>query len=206
MPGRENTFRRIDFRNAVWQSDLPASAKLLALAYESWAGVDTREVWVTDEHLRKRTSFSHDTISRHRKTLVGLGWLQLVSAAMPGRCARYRLAIPRGHAPANDTADTISGVLDPEQVDGRLILRDEASDSAYEDSRRSDANSNHNKNQEQRVLPTLLVQSQREIDDYRTPSACDRNVPSGDEEAKIDARRAAIGDVVGALQTRWEES
>lgn len=179
-----NTLRRIKFRNAVLESKLPAGAKLVALVYESFGGTDMDAVWVTEESLQRRASMSRDTVIRHRKKLVDLGWLVLVTRATPDRCARYRLVVGDG-----------------------LNLRERASDSATSQDWESDPNSDQNNDQEQCVPPTPDARQICRTDEaVQRPTLVRRQgVLSKDGDAEIEERLAAIGRVADAFQERWDQ-
>jgi hypothetical protein len=85
---------RLAFRNAVWNSDLKYGPRLVALAYEQFAGKrGLDEVWVTEENLVRMTGMGRDACMRYRAYLVAKGVLVLVCSAdrRRGRSAVYRL-------------------------------------------------------------------------------------------------------------------
>jgi hypothetical protein len=192
VPSSANTEQRIRFRNAVLESDLPPSAKLVAIVYESYAGVDTDQVWVTPENLRRRTSLqSDDTIIRHRKKLVDGGWLELVAPATYGYCARYRLTVPHPQAAANVPVNLDN--LTDRPGDG-LNLHHPESESAVGGHRESVPNSNHNNDRKQCDPPDppgTPFGAPGASDDEASSSRAQPTQVIDVEAAKREARRAA---------------
>lgn len=100
MSGRHNdepTFGSL-YRTAIWDSDLPPYARLVALAYANHAGLiyGTDRAWVAQRQLMRKTGIpSFETVNNAIKILTGRGWL-VDEGHPPGRVQRrvYRLTNP----------------------------------------------------------------------------------------------------------------
>jgi biotin operon repressor len=90
---------RNDWRDAVWESELPSLAKLLALAYADHAEPDGARVWVSWERLAERTGMGNGSVGRQVKVLRDGGWLTVVDPGKGRRPTRYRLSQPNRLSP-----------------------------------------------------------------------------------------------------------
>lgn len=140
----ENLVRRLLYRNAVWESSLSTKAKLVALAYEKYAGKGTEKVWVAGDNLRRITHMSRDTANKALRELEHGGWLTVEEAAAQHRSTRYRLTVP---STAPDVAKAWTLGMRPKAASpsGSVpIPRRQRSDSEGSAFRRSETNSNTN--------------------------------------------------------------
>ena len=84
---------RVQWSQAVWESDLSTRAKIVALCYADHMQPDAR-AWVTTERLAQRTSMSERNAIRGRGDLEDAGWLVLDVAATNRTAAVYLCLIP----------------------------------------------------------------------------------------------------------------
>ncbi|MCT2279010.1 hypothetical protein M3G91_15415 [Micromonospora chalcea] len=113
------------YQDAVWESALPARAKLLALAYARHArnaqGDRTPAAdlsWLTYDRAMAQASIGKRAlVTATQQILVDAGWLVPVRV-IPRRPTLYRLAIPAAAAgtPEGTTSDTVEGTTEPADV------------------------------------------------------------------------------------------
>lgn len=87
---------RYKWRDAVLESDLTATEKVVALVFEWHASQNTVRVWCAPERLQRLTSLGRTASKRAVQLLVSSGWLTVTEQARQHRAARYALTIPRG--------------------------------------------------------------------------------------------------------------
>jgi hypothetical protein len=83
------------WRDAVWESDLPATVRLVALAFADHANDDGTGVYVVLTRLMARTGLSRAACVRSVAALRDGGWLATVRRASQHRAPEYDL-IPQG--------------------------------------------------------------------------------------------------------------
>lgn len=108
------------WRDAIWQSDLPALARLVALAYADHVrlradppdvpDLGARQVWITHARLVERTGMATNTATKARAVLIERGWLTETVPAKGRRAARYALTTPRSVAPLATQSPVDKGV------------------------------------------------------------------------------------------------
>lgn len=87
--------RRVNaWRDAVWASDLPATDKLVALAFADHAGDGPLRVWVAAERLQTRTSLGRTATTAALRRLREAGWLTRTGKATRGATTRHALTVP----------------------------------------------------------------------------------------------------------------
>lgn len=91
------------WREAVWSSDLPATDKLVALAYADHTGDGAMRVWVAPERLQERTSLGRTATTAALRRLREAGWLTTTAKGHRGAVTRYALTVPDGIAPTCPT-------------------------------------------------------------------------------------------------------
>lgn len=87
---------RYKWRDAVLESDLTATEKIVAVVFEWHASKGTERVWCAPERLQALTSLGRTASKRAVQRLIQLGWLAVTEPARQHRAARYALTIPRG--------------------------------------------------------------------------------------------------------------
>lgn len=133
---------RVLWSEAIWESDLKPTQRLLALAYADHARNEAT-AWVAYPRLMARTGLSRDTVARQLGALVEAGWLTLERSARQHRAAVYRLSYPSAQQSDHRTAERPN--LEPQQSDHRTpegesadsssqILLHQQSDSAAQQS------------------------------------------------------------------------
>lgn len=116
----QNAERRAQWRDAVWESDLEPMQKLVALAFEKYAGTGIDEVWVSWPELMRLTGLSRDTVNRALKVLGPAGWLVVIERARQHRSARYALRIPLQQSNSRTPQQSDHQTADfPQQYDSR---------------------------------------------------------------------------------------
>ena len=86
---------RLEWRDAVWESiTLKPADKLVALAYEKFAGDGTTRVFVAPEVLHQLTGYSRSTYTLARSRLEVAGWLTVSEPARQNFSTRYALTLP----------------------------------------------------------------------------------------------------------------
>jgi|GEM_PF-3008073 len=101
---------RYKWRDAVLESDLTSTEKLVALVFEWHASQGTGRVWCAPERLQAMTSLGRTACKRAVQHLISLGWLTVTEQARQHRAARYALIIPRGSG--GDPLDETRGSLE----------------------------------------------------------------------------------------------
>jgi hypothetical protein len=112
------------WRDAVWESDLPAHARLVALAYadhvrlvaDKWGPADpnARAVWVVHARLVVRTGMATNSATKARTILIDRGWLTETEPPIGRRAGRYALTIPASSSVA--TSATQPEVVESQRV------------------------------------------------------------------------------------------
>lgn len=90
------------WREAIWESDLHATEKIVALCYADHTS-DGTSVWIYDERGAQRCGMGLSTFRKKRKAVADKGWLLLVTEGRRGPrplAATYDLATPANNAPS----------------------------------------------------------------------------------------------------------
>src|SRR5690625_2584272 len=87
---------RMKWTDAVWESDLTSTQKLVALTYAKYAGASMDDVWVVMPRLMELTSLARATIQRALRVLEREGWLVVIQRSSQHRSTHYALRIPAG--------------------------------------------------------------------------------------------------------------
>lgn len=87
---------RYKWRDAVLESGLTSTEKIVALVFEWHASQGTGRVWCAPERLQAMTSLGRTSCKSTVQRLVVLGWLTVIEKARQHRAARYALTIPSG--------------------------------------------------------------------------------------------------------------
>lgn len=82
--------------DAIWESELTPTQRLVAHAFARYASRGLDEVWLAQSHLCKITGFTKPTAMKATRALVDLGWLVVIEPARQRRPARYMLTTPSG--------------------------------------------------------------------------------------------------------------
>jgi biotin operon repressor len=102
---------RLRWRDAIWEApDLRPLQRLVALAYEKYAGNGVNDVWVSGEELRRVTGVSRSTANDALRALEAAGWLVVVRKATQHYSTRYRLVVPRTQHSDSQNAASPSSV------------------------------------------------------------------------------------------------
>jgi Helix-turn-helix domain len=119
----------VKWRKAMWESDLPAPAKLVAAAMSDHMNARGQSCYPTIEQLAQETSLSVRAVKQHRGDLERAGWLRLVERGGSGakgrlgaRASSYEATSPtRVHEVHGDLPD--QGAADADQGAGGAPTR-----------------------------------------------------------------------------------
>lgn len=102
--------------NAIWASDLPLQARLVAAIYAEHAR-DQRTAWVTNDRLGEWMNLDPRRALEWRKKLIADGYLTEVKKAGQHKATIYALTIPVEHTSRGDAAVTPGPVDDSSRGD-----------------------------------------------------------------------------------------
>ncbi len=101
------------FEDAVWDSSLRPTERLVALCFARHASRGTELVWVTRARLQSLTGLSRNGVDRALAGLRASGWLVVVEQARQHRSTRYQLTVPNSiQTPPTETAESAPAAPD----------------------------------------------------------------------------------------------
>ena len=111
-----STTPRQKWTDAVWESNLTPTQRLVAHAFARYASRGLDDVWLAQSHLCEITGLTKPTAAKTTRALVDLGWLVRTEPARQRRSARYGLTFPSGQ---------MTSPLEPVQGESQLAANDQ---------------------------------------------------------------------------------